>query len=522
VISVKKFLVILLLSLLALSAFSAKIPKNTLVIGANTGILITFDPAQCYEVLGAVITSNLYDALGEIVVKEGQFTVVPAVAESWEVKEDGKTWIFHIRKGIKFYNGDPLTAEDVVFSLKRVLKLRKPPVWLFEDVLGLTENSIEKIDDYTVKIVVSKKLAPNIVLSVLSGSWGSIVNKKEVLRHEKDGDLGNAWLTDHSAGSGPYYLKVWKRNEMVVLEVNKYYWKGEPPIKRVIFKDIPEENTQYLMIQKGDIDIAWNLTAEQALDIKEGKVPGVRLVSKPAQAQEYVAVNVGWGPFKDPRVRMAIKLAIDYEAIIKEVRKGLAIDNFTFLPVGYLGYKPLKIKRDVEKAKKLLAEAGYPDGFEVTILTNPTAIRKAEAVIVQSNLAEIGIKANIQIMQASQMYTKYRQQGHQMIVAGWGVDFPDPAAQAAPFADYTAHQLAWRNMWYDDFASKLTKMALEEMDPKVRTVIYNILIDYWFENGPFAILYQPVQYWAVREEVKGAEEAFAPYNFNFLMEKFHK
>ena len=149
----RKFLVILLLSLSVLSVFSAKIPKDTLVIGANTGVLITFDPAQCYEVLGAVISSNLYDALGEIVVKDGQFTVIPAVAESWEVKEDGKTWIFHIRKGIKFHNGDPLTAEDVVFSLKRVLKLRKPPVWLFDNVI--------------VKIVVSKKkLAPNIVNSV--------------------------------------------------------------------------------------------------------------------------------------------------------------------------------------------------------------------------------------------------------------------------------------------------------------------------------------------------------------------
>ena len=518
----RKFLVAFVIALLALSVFSAKIPKDTLVIGANTGILITFDPAQCYEVLGAVITVNLYDALGELVVKDGQFTVEPAIAESWEVMEDGKTWIFHIRKGVKFWNGDPVTADDVVFSLKRVLKLRKPPVWLFEDVLGLKEDSIEKIDDYTVKIKMGKKLAPNIVLSVLAGSWGGIVNKKEVLKHEKDGDLGNAWLTDHSAGAGPYYLKVWKRNEVVILEANKYYWRGVPPIKRVIFKDIPEENSQFLMVQKGDIDIAWNTTAEQALDVKEGKIPGVKLVMQPGQSQEYVAMNVGWGPFKDPRVRMAVKLAIDYDAIINDVTKGLAIKNFTFLPVGYLGYKPLNIKRDIEKAKKLLAEAGYPNGFEVTMLTNPTAARKAEAVVIQSNLAEIGIKVNIQLMQASQMYTKYRQQGHQMILAGWGVDFPDPAALSAPYADYTAHQLAWRNMWYDDFAAKLSKMAMEEMDKEARERIYNILIDYWFENGPFAILMQPMARWAVREEVKGIEEALAPYSFNMQLEKVYK
>ncbi len=515
-------LLIGVLVLAVVLSFSAKIPKDTLVIGANTGILITFDPAQCYEVLGAVITVNLYDALGEIVVENGKFVVKPAIAESWEVMEDGKTWIFHIRKGVKFSNGDPLTADDVVFSLKRVLKLRKPPVWLFTDVLGLKEDSIEKIDDYTVKIVVGEKLAPNIVLSVLSGSWGGIVNKKEVLKHEKDGDLGNAWLTDHSAGAGPYVLKVWKRNDMVLLEANKYYWKGVPPIKRIIIKDIPEENSQFLMIQKGDIDIAWNTTAEQAVDIKEGKVPGVKLVMIPSQSQEYLAMNAGWGPFKDERVRMAVKLAIDYDAIINDVLKGLAIKNFTFLPKGYLGYKDLVVKRDVEKAKKLLEEAGYPNGFEVTLLTNPTAGRKAQAVVIQSNLAEIGIKVNIQLMQASQMYKKYRQQGHQMILAGWGVDFPDPAAQAAPFADYTAHQLAWRNMWYDDFASKLVKMAMVEMDEKKRETMYQILIDYWFEKGPFAVLYQPVARWAVREEVKGVEEAFAAYNFNVEFDKIYK
>ena len=519
---VKKFLIVLLVVVLAVFSFSAKIPKNTLVIGANTGILITFDPAQCYEVLGAVITVNLYDALGEIVVDNGQFVVKPAVAESWEVMQDGKTWIFHIRKGMKFANGDPLTADDVVFSLKRVLQLRKPPVWLFTDVLGLTEDSIEKVDDYTVKVKVAKKLAPNIVLSVLSGSWGGIVNKKEVLKHEKNSDLGNVWLTDHSAGAGPYVLKTWKRNNMVVLEANKYYWKGVPPIKRIIIKDIPEENSQFLMVQKGDIDIAWNTTAEQALDVKEGKIRGVKLVMIPSQSQEYLAMNAGWGPFKDPKVRKAVKLAIDYDAIINDVLKGLAIKNFTFLPKGYLGYKDLDVKTNIEEAKKLLAEAGYPNGFEVTLLTNTTAGRKAEAVVIQSNLAKIGIKVNIQLMQASQMYKKYRQQGHQMILAGWGVDFPDPAAQSAPFADYKAHQLAWRNMWYDDFASKLSKEAMVEMNDVKRATMYNILIDYWFENGPFAVLYQPVARWAVREEVKGVEEAFAPYNFNVEFDKIHK
>jgi peptide/nickel transport system substrate-binding protein len=188
----------------------------------------------------------------------------------------------------------------VVFSLARVVKLQKSPAWLFSDVLGLTEESVTAVDDKTVQIVTNGA-PPNIVLTNLGGSNGGILNQKVVMANEKDGDMGEVWLTDHSAGAGPYVLKEWKRNMMILLTANPNYWRGEPALKTVIIRDVPEAADQFLLLKKGEIDVAHNLTAEQANELKSAT--DVRIVTTPGQSDEYVGMNAGWGPFKDNRVR---------------------------------------------------------------------------------------------------------------------------------------------------------------------------------------------------------------------------
>jgi peptide/nickel transport system substrate-binding protein len=498
---------------------NAQIPKDTLVYGFNTEIFITLDPGICFEVFPAVVVKNVYAKLVGIEVKDGKFVVVPDLAEKWEMSEDGKTWTFYLRDA-KFDNGDPVTAEDVVYSFARVVKLQKSPAWLFTDVLGLTEESFTAADEKTVQIVTNGA-PPNVVLTDLGSSHGGILNKKVVLENEKDGDMGEAWLTDHSAGAGPYAVKEWKRNARVVLLANENYWGEKPPIKTIIIQDIPEPADQFLLLKKGDIDVAHEVTAEQAHSLKD--VSDVYLVTTPSQSDEYVGMNAGWGPFKDKRVRQAVKYAIDYQAIIDKVKAGFAINNQQFLPVGYFGYvENNPYEQNIEKAKALMAEAGYADGFEVELITNTAERRKNEAVIVQENLAKIGIKANITIMQASQMYAKFREQGINMIVAGWGVDYPDAAALADPFANHRVNQLAWRLAWLDDHAADLAEAANSELDEAKRAQLYQELTNYWHENGPFAMLYQPVWYWGVRNEVKGAEEAFEGYSVHFDFTKLSK
>ena len=512
--------VLCVLSIAGMAFAGSKIPKNMLVIGTGTEIVITFDPGVSYEVLTNTIVKNLYSSLLKVTVKDGKFVAIPEVAESWKVAEDGKTWTFNLRKGMKFANGDPLKSDSVVYSLKRVLQLNQSPAWIFKDVLGVSVEGITAPDDYTVTIVTNG--APsNVVLTNLGDSVGAVLNMKEVQAHEKDGDMGQAWLIDHSAGAGPYVLKSWKRNTSIVLVANKTYWRGEPALKKVYYKDAPEATDQLLLLKKGDIDVAWTLLPEQAKSL-EGN-PDVAVIKTPAQTMEYVGMNANWGPLKDVRVRQAIKYAIDYDAMINDVRGGFAIKNQQFLPLGYFGYvESNPFEQNIEKAKKLLAEAGYPDGFEVELTTNVRETRRNEAVVVQENLSKIGIKAKLNILQASQMYGKYRKQGLQMIVAGWGIDYPDPDALANPFANHRVKQLAWRNAWMDDHAADLAEAAGKEMNEKKRFELYSELTEYWQNNGPFAMLLQPMQYWGVRKDVKGWDKATAGYSVNFDLTQAYK
>lgn len=511
-------LIVLFLSLTCIT--NAATPKDALVIGANTEIFITNDPGVSFEVLPNAIVQNIYAKLVNVIVKDNQFITVPGLAESWEVAPDGKTWTFHLRKGLVFADGDPLKADAVVYSFQRVLKLQKSPCWLFSDVLGLTEESITAPDDYTVKIVTNGSPS-NVVLTMMGNTLSGILNPRIVKEHEVDGDMGQAWLTDHSAGAGPYNLDVWDRKIKVVLKANENYWKGAPQIKTIILQDIPEPTDQLLLLKKGDIDVAWDLTAEQANSLKVG--PDVSIVTTPGQSDEYVGMNADWGPFKDVRVRQAVKYAIDYDAIIDKVMTGFAINNQQFLPVGYFGYvENNPYYQDIEKAKALMAEAGYADGFDVELVTNTTERRETEAVVVQENLAKIGIRATINLMQASQMYAKFREQGLQMIVAGWGVDYPDADALSNPFANYRVKQLAWRCVWYDDYAANLTEAASKEINEDRRFQMYQDLTNYWHIYGPFAMMYQPIEFWGVRNEVKNYDKAAEGYSVHFDLTEVSK
>jgi len=516
----KEFILTILLMSFLLFACTANaaIPKDTLVIGANTEVYITHDPGISFEVLPNAMLKNIYAALVKIEVKDEKFIVVPDLAESWKLAPDGKTWTFQLRKGLVFANGDPLKADAVAYSFQRVLKLQKSPCWLYSDVIGLTEEGITALDDYTVKIVTNG--APsNIVLTILGGN--GILNPKVVKEHEVDGDMGQAWLTDHTAGAGPYTLKEWSRKISLVLVANENYWQGAPRIKTIIIQDIPESTDQLLRLKKGDIDVAWDLTAEQANSLKGS--PDSSIATTPGQSDEYVGMNAGWGPFKDVRVRQAVKYAINYDAIINEVMAGFAINNQQFLPVGYFGYiENNPYYQDIAKAKELMAEAGYADGFDVELVTNTTERRRTEAVIVQENLAKIGIRAKINIMQASQMYAKFREQGLQMIIAGWGVDYPDADALSNPFANHRVKQLAWRCAWYDDYAADLCEAAGKEINEDRRFQMYQDLTNYWHVYGPFAMMYQPIEFWAVRNEVKDFDKAVEGYSVHIDLTLLNK
>ena len=492
----------------------AQTPDNALVIAAPTEIFISLDPGVCYEVLPSRVVDAVYDQLVGWKNVNESLEIVPELAEKWEISEDRMTYTFTL-KDAQFSNGDPVTAEDVVWSYKRYLQLENPSVWLLESIGINKDNSdemIKMIDDKTVSLTFDKPYAENIVLGIMTNNWGSVINKEVALFHEVDGDLGEGWLTDNSAGAGHYVLDAWERNTMVTMSANEYYHGEKPKLERIMIRDVPESSNQRLLLERGDIDVAWDLTPQQLSEVQGRE--GVEVIEIPAHSNEYLAMNASWGPLQDVRVRQAIKYAINYDEIIDDIMAGYAMKVQGFVPKGYFGYVDRNpFSQDIEKAKELLTEAGYPDGFEVEILTNQTDTRKGEATKVQADLQLIGIDATVTVMQASQMYGKYREQGHQMIVAGWGNDYADADNLAMAFASYEANQLAWRNVWYDDYAADLAEQGRFEADPAKRQEIYTELTDYWFENGPFAMFYQSVETWAISDELVN----FYPSAFGYSM-----
>jgi len=520
----KKFnlcLILFVLFFVFVNMASASIPKDTLVIGMNTEAFITCDPAQTNDPPLNAIIYHTYSKLIHVGYKDNKFTIEPELAESWEVASDNKTWTFHLRKDLTFANGDPLKADAVVYSYRRVLKLNKGIAYLFSNNLDLTEEDFTAPDDYTVQIVTSASPS-NIVLNILGSSIvASVLNPKVVKEHEVDGDMGMAWLNEHSAGSGPYVLKEWDRNIKLVLVANENYWGEAPPIKNIIVQNIPESTDQLLLLKKGDIDVAFDLTTEQLIPLE--KSPDVHVVSNPQQGNQFLGMNMGWGPFQDVRVRQAVKYAIDYDAVMEVTYSGFAIRCQQFNIKGYFGYiEDNPYDYDVEKAKQLMAEAGYADGFDVEFVTSTEEYRKHAAVVLQENLAKIGIRTNIVTMQASQMYALFRQQGVNLIFAGWGGDYADPSGFANPYCNYRAKQIAWRLKWYDDYAADLVDAGNTEMNEDKRWQMYRDLTNYFQIYSPFAVIFQPLTLWGVRDEVKGWSDTVGGYSIHYDFTKTSK
>lgn len=509
---------LILVAMLASLSY-AEVPKDILVIGMQTGDAVSLDPAKAYEFASSGAVKQMYDNLVDF--KVGDYTEpIPELAESWEIGEDGKTWTFHIRKGVTFASGNPVNADAVVFSLQRVVKLEDTPSWVLTQ-WGITPDSITKVDDYTVQVVLDQKYAPGIFLSCLAYTVGSIVDPEVAMAHEQDGDMGRAWMADHSAGSGPFILEQWNRNESIILKANENYWKGKPPFSRVILREMNEPTNQMILLEKGDIDIAWDLLPDQIKKLRDD--PNIEIYETSTLYTRYVGMTVGYEPLGKPEVRDAIRYAIDYDSIVNDIMQGAAIKTQTFIPKGMFAYNPaMPYDLDLEKAKKLLEEAGYPDGFEVELACYPEPPAPDIAVKIQSDLAKIGIKVNIVQMVSAQLYEKFRAQQLQMVLAQWGSDYWDPDANAKPFGHSTSagpdapiKQLAWRLQYVNKESSQLVEQAAQELDKEKRKELYDEITNMILDDGPFAILFFPLKQYGVRSNVKNfiAPPSFSDYDF---------
>ena len=490
---------------------TAATPADTLVMAWQFDDIITLDPAEIFEFSGAEYAGNAYDRLIGYEVDDVS-KIYGVAAESWAVSPDGKTYTFKIRKGITFASGNPLTAEDVAFSLQRTVILDKSPAFILGQ-FGFTADNvrdrIRAVDADTVTIETDQAYAPTFVLYCLTATVGSVVDKKVVMAHEKDGDLGHAWLRTNYAGSGPFKLNQWKASELLILDANQAYWDGAPTLKRVIIRHIAEQATQRLLVEKGDIDIARNLGPDQIKGL-EGN-PEVRIHSSPKGGIFYLGLNQKHEALQKPQVRQALKYLVDYDGIANTILKGSMEPHQAFLPKGFLGAledKPFKL--DPEKAKQLLAEAGYPNGLTLTIDTRNNFPTLDMAQAIQATFALGGVKLEIIPMDGKQALTKYRARNHEIYIGRWGPDYQDPHTNADTFAknvdnadDAKAKPLAWRNAWDIPEMSKKTDAAVKESDPEKRAQMYLELQREHQQTSPFVIMFQDIEVAAERSNVKG-------------------
>jgi len=480
--------------------------ENTLTIDSNIDDLITLDPAVVYEYSGILIAHNVYQTLVTFVGSDLQ-TIKPSLADTWDTKDADDHWelTFKLHPGNKFASGNPITADDVVYSFNRVVAINGSPAFLFTDVAGLTADSVKAVASETVVISLPKTASPAAFLAVLTNTVAGVVDSKEVKTHETGGDNGTAWLLDHSAGSGAYVVDHWTKDVEVLLKANPNFNGPKPALSSVLISHVPESANQLTALQKGDADIALNLTAEQLAtlsgDATSVKGADLRLF--------YLGMNVAMKPLDKVEVREAMRMAIDYDGIVNDLLSGNAQKVQTIIPSPMFGYNSdAPFQQDVEGAKALLQKAGVSDvTLEMMIPEGaaPGGVQWSDlGAKLQSDWAQIGVTVTIKQVSFAELLDAYRAQKAVLALLYWGPDFADPDTNVTPFTSYEAHSIAWRNSWDAPIATKSHDAALMT-DPAEREAAYKEITEYVLHNGPYAVLYQPAALFGVRSTVQGFE-----------------
>lgn len=471
------------------AAFAAT-PNDQLVIGTSLAQVLSLDPQQGTEVKTQEILANVYDRL--VAFDPETSELFGELAESWDVDDTGIT--FHLRDA-QFASGNPVTAADAVFSLVRLFKLDQSAaagLKSFGFNADNAESLITAVDDKTVRIDFADKVIPEALLYRLANGVGSVVDSVEVLKHVANNDYGNEWLRTNTAGSGPFVLNRWSPNEIVLLQRNDNFWGEAPAMTRVMFRHVPESQAARLMMERGDIDIANALTApdvryfeaQEGFAIDQAKTGGFYAL----------AMNAGREPLNDPKVREIIaQYGIDYAGIAQtivgpygRVRNVPAPEDWEFaIPNPDWSFRP-------EEAKAMLAEAGYPNGFSLTIKTIAQPPRVDMATAIQANLAEIGIKVNVVQGNGADIVAQHRARDFDLLIPQTSAADPTALGALDNFTNNpdnsaeanNAGNFVWRSDWDIPELNALRVAANSELDAIKRGEMVKQLQEDFIASSP--------------------------------------
>jgi peptide/nickel transport system substrate-binding protein/oligopeptide transport system substrate-binding protein len=458
------------------------------VLGNNPS---TLDPAFVTDAYGGAVIRQIFDGLVQF---DAHLKPLPAIAEFWEASPDGRIWTFTLRRGVTFHHGREVTAHDVVYSFTRLLDPQKPlPVTeLFRRIQGAKEfmqgkthyvEGLKAVDRYTFQIVLEEPSAS--LLAVLGLYNTTVVPREEV---EKPGDrFGRA-----PVGTGPFKFVRWEPNQEIVLEANDQYYEGRPFLDTVVFKIriggmLEERFAEFLQGNLEETIIPSGKTEEVRTDPKYRQYQRVR---KPMLSLLYVGFNMQVKPFDDRRVRQAFNYAVNKEAIVREITQMGSLPATGALPPGMPGHDPDLQGYDYhpDKAKRLLAEAGYPDGVGfpvVQLWSGQTAeSTKAELAAYQRYLAELGVQVELRFAPDWPAFKAMLEQGKlPMFRLAWHADIPDPDNVLFPLLHSTSPTN--RTFYRNPLVDQLLEQAREKLPYAQRVALYREVERIVMDDAPW-------------------------------------
>lgn len=415
--------------------------------------------------------------------------LVPELALSYQ-RIAPTIWEFKLRKGVKFWNGDPLTSADVKFTIDKI----KDPAELSEQVPRVnTIARVETPDPYTVRYVTTRPVA------VIPGNpWQIfIVDAKYWQAH------GDAYQVEHPMGSGPFVYTSWRKDEQLEMAANPSFWRGKPAFDRLIFKPIPEAASRVAALRTGETDVITNVPAQYQLQLVGGR--NTRLTSARSDRVLYVGFNMTKpGPQNNKLVRQAFNYAIDKKALVNGVLGGRGYVIATPLPPNFVGYDAAipAYDYDPEKAKALLAKAGFPGGKGLEFTINAPTGRynkdKELGEAIAGQLAAIGVKADARIQEWGTYFTQVGQRAlTPAYMLGWGNDSFDADNTLTSLLSTGARLSPYSNPELD----KLIENARFELDPKKRDAVYAKALAIVHEEAPWIFLFQYEDLYATTKRV---------------------
>lgn len=472
--------------------------EDTVIDFALGAPVLTLDPGVAAGTQAQSVRFQIMETLVQMNAETSE--IEPLLAETWEVAADNVTWTFHLRTDVLFHDGTPMTANDVVASIGRIIN---PEAGLGRANDLRQISGISAIDDHTVQIVTG--MPSGTLLRALALDSASVLSAASL--EEYGAEVG--W---HPVGTGPFKYDSHVAEQSVSLVRNDAYWGAPAAATGINFITVPEATTRLTMLEAGEADIIVDVPGFE-VDRLRG-TDGIALIEKSNTRMGHIGINVSNPPFDNVLVRQALNYAVDRDAIVAGILRGLGVPADSIIASTVAGYSPQDIySYDPVKAKELLAEAGYPDGFEVTIRTPQGRyyMDRETSVAVQAQLAAIGIRASVEVVDWSTYLTILRkpveENDTQLYWLGWEAGTADISQILnTVFDSALMPPNGWNTMFYaNDKMDELRVAIAQEVDPATRMELADEIQNLLMTDAPWVPVYSYVQVTAYDSALSGIE-----------------